>query len=40
MVEAAETGLHLGIELGGTGCKIAIYKETGRADDLLEQVFI
>ena len=24
---AESSGLHIGIELGGTGCKIAIYRE-------------
>ena len=30
--------MHIGIELGGTGCKIAIYKETEAEG--LEQVFL
>ena len=33
-----KTGLHIGVELGGTGCKLAIYKENGDAQ--LEQVFL
>ena len=37
---AAGSGLHIGIELGGTGCKIAIYRETGNEDEPLEQVFL
>ena len=32
--------LHIGIELGGTGCKIAIYRETGDSAEPLEQVFL
>ena len=29
MVETqGKTGMHLGVEMGGTGCKIAIYKES------------
>ena len=39
MVEA-KTGLHLGVELGGTGCKIAVYRETGNEDEPLEKVFL
>jgi len=37
MAEQESSRLHLGVELGGTGCKIAIYKE---ADSGLEQVFL
>ena len=41
---AESSGLHIGIELGGTGCKIAIYRERsgeGDADqEELEQVFL
>ena len=35
----AGTGLHIGVEMGGTGCKIAIYKETGNSAEPLEHVF-
>ena len=34
------TGLHLGIELGGTSCKVAVYRETGNASAPLEQVIV
>ena len=38
-VVKAGTGLHIGVEMGGTGCKIAIYKETGNSAEPLEHVF-
>ena len=34
------SGMHFGIELGGTSCKVAIYKETGNTDEPLTQVFL
>lgn len=42
MAEIAQNSskLHFGIELGGTGCKVSIYKETGSADEPLAQVFL
>ena len=27
--ETSKTGLHIGVELGGTGCKVAVYREGG-----------
>ena len=42
--EAESSGLHIGIELGGTGCKIAIYRERkgelAADQEELEQVFL
>ena len=36
-----KTGLHIGIELGGTGCKIAIYEEDHKSsDEPLRQVSV
>ena len=36
----SKTGYHIGVELGGTGCKVAIYKETGDIENSLEQCFL